>query len=446
MEEQWLIDRTRLRDLMTEHPGWSKRQLAEAVGRSLSWVKKWRRRLRAAPPGDEAVLRGRSRARRNPPPSIAPEVVERILAIRDEPPENLGRIPGPKTILYYLHRDEQLKVNGHYLPRSTSTLWAILDRHGRIPRPPPREHEPVERPAPMSSWQMDFKDVSSVPPDPNGKQQHVVEVLNIVDVGSSILVAALPHAEYNAETALLALLQSLDQNGLPDAVTFDRDPRFVTSWSGQDFPSALVRCLLCLGIQVNICPPRRPDLNGFVERYHRTYKYECLRRYQPDSLAAVHQVTAAFKWHYNAERPNQALSCGNRPPYQAFPQLPARPELPRRVDPDRWLEACHDRHFKRRVRSNGTVSVDKHRYYIRRTLKGRYVILRVDAPEQQFIVQVDDEPFKALPIKSLYRQRLDFGEYVELIREEAISEQRLAQRRMPYAPRRRGSMLANPGG
>lgn len=432
MEEQWVIDRARLRDLMAAHPDWTKRQLAEKVGRSMSWVKKWRRRLWEADPDDDSVLYGLSRARHNPPPSIVPEVVERILEIRDNPPENLGRTPGPKAILYYLHRDEHLQDSGLYLPRSTSTIWEILDRNRRIWRPPPVEHNPVDRPEPMSAWQIDFKDISTVPPDPNGKQQHVVEVLNVVDTGTSILVETLPHDEYNAETALMAMLEVFLLNGLPDTITFDRDPRFVASWSGKDFPSAFVRFLLCLGIHVSICPPRRPDLNGFVERYHRTYQDECLRHHQPQNLQEVWEVSVPFKHHYNAERPNQAITCGNRPPYEAFPKLPLRPQLPRRIDPDRWLQALHNQRFKRRVRSNGTVSVDKHDYYVARSLKGRYVVLRVDAHDRQFVVELDHQPIKTVPIKRLYDQELDFADYVELIREEAISERRLSVRRVRY--------------
>ena len=35
--------------------------------------------------------------------------------------------------------------------------------------------------------------------------------------------------------------------------------------------------------------------------------------------------------------PNQARSCGNRPPRVAFPALPPRPAVPAEVDPDGWL-------------------------------------------------------------------------------------------------------------
>jgi hypothetical protein len=118
----------------------------------------------------------------------------------------------------------------------------------------------------MSAWQIDFKDASTVPADPYGKQQHVVEILNVVDMGTSIVVAAHVHANFHAQTALEAMAEVLEHHGKPDSITLDRDTRWVGSASGRDFPSAFLRFLLCLGIHPNVCPPHRPDLNAFVER------------------------------------------------------------------------------------------------------------------------------------------------------------------------------------
>jgi hypothetical protein len=79
----------------------------------------WLRRLRQADPTNVLALHSRSRARQSPPFSIAsqPVVVQRILEIRMEPPENLQRVPGPEAILYFVHRDPALKAAGVRLPR-----------------------------------------------------------------------------------------------------------------------------------------------------------------------------------------------------------------------------------------------------------------------------------------------------------------------------------------
>jgi hypothetical protein len=106
------------------HPEWTHQDLADALDLSRPWVSKWLQRLRQADPDDVMALHSRSCARHSPPASIAsqPTVVRRILEIRVEPPENLQRIPGPETILYYIHRDPALQRAGGY---SLSRWWII---------------------------------------------------------------------------------------------------------------------------------------------------------------------------------------------------------------------------------------------------------------------------------------------------------------------------------
>jgi hypothetical protein len=110
-----------------------------------------------------------------------------------------------------------------------------------------------------------------VPADPEGKRAHVVEVLDTVDVGTSIRLDAQVREDFTAETALAVAAQTVRTYGLPVQVSVDRDPRFVGSQQQRDFPSPFLRFWLCLGVRVAVCPPRRPALNAFVERYHRTF-------------------------------------------------------------------------------------------------------------------------------------------------------------------------------
>ena len=103
------------------------------------------------------------------------------------------------------------------------------------------------------------KDVSSVSPDqsPQGKRQHVVEVCNFVDAGTSIALSAQAREDFHEQTALEAVIVFLQKSGRPRQMTFDRDPRWVGGVSGRDFPSPLRRLLLCLGMRPHACPPHR---------------------------------------------------------------------------------------------------------------------------------------------------------------------------------------------
>jgi hypothetical protein len=246
----------------------------------------------------------------------------------------------------------------------------------------------------------------------------------MIDTGTSILVDSPLRTDFNAETVINSVAQTLQQVGCPHQITFDRDPRFVGSASSTDFPAAFVRFLTCLNIQAEICPPQRPDENGFIERYNRTYEYEGIRVYRPATFEQAQEMNQAVRQHYSFERPNQARSCGNQPPRAAFPDLPTLPSLPQVVDPDGWLKAIDGRLYIRRVNSARTVRVDKHTYYIGRNQHGQHVVLRVRASEQQFQVEWKDHPFKVLPIKGLQHQLMSFEDYLALIRQQAVSEWR----------------------
>src|ERR687884_2297508 len=105
MEAEWSADRANLRLAVRDHPEWSVPHLAQHIGRSVSWVKTWKKRLRDAPPDDDTVLQSRSRARKHPPPALSPLAIERILAIRDAPPANLRRVALPSDRPLFLQHE-----------------------------------------------------------------------------------------------------------------------------------------------------------------------------------------------------------------------------------------------------------------------------------------------------------------------------------------------------
>jgi integrase-like protein len=153
----------------------------------------------------------------------------------------------------------------------------------------------------------------------------------------------------------------------------------VGSAAQRDFPSAFIQFLYCVGVQPHILPPRHPELNCYVERYHKTYKQECLQVFRPSTLEEVRTVTKRFEHHYNTERPNPRRSCRNQPPAQAHPILPQRPSLPKTVDPDRWLMAMDGRWYPRRVRADGRIQIDGRYYYVKQTLAGHQILVRLNA-------------------------------------------------------------------
>lgn len=422
MEEQWIIDRGKLRELMITHPTWTNRQYGIAVGRCRKWVQKWKKRLKDSDLEDQTVLQSHSRARKSPSEPYHPDVINRILELRDNPPDEVPRKLGPKPILYFLHQDEALKA--YRLPRSSSTIWKILDANQRILRPIKIEHQPFDRPDPMDTWEIDFTDVSGAKATHDRKQAHQVEAFAVVDRGTSILVDLQASDNYHARTAVTAMTSTLIEYGCPKRIVFDRDPRLIGSWSAEDFPSAFMRFLSCLEIDLEVCPPQRPDHKPFVERYFGTLNRECVQVAHPQTTQHAQEIFREHRYTYNHSRPNQSSVCDNRPPYVAFPSLPSLPHLPQTVDPNQWLFAYHNRQFKRRVNSSGQIQIDKYRYYVARSYAGRYVVCRLDAHQQAFVIRMDAQTDKTIAIKGLFEGTLDFGDYLNLMLEEAESEER----------------------
>lgn len=405
--------------------------MADEIGCSKSWVKKWLRRIRCVSLEDQQVMYGLPRVPKHPPPRFSPEVVNKILEIRDHPPKLLGRTPGPLTILYYLHQDEVLKESREKLPRSTRTVWKILTQHQRIYHPAQSIPEPEERPAPGVEWGVDFHDVSTVPADPAGKQQHVVEILNLVDHGSSAVVASEPADDYNAETALQKLAEVLQEQGCPDRIRLDRDTRWVGSWTAKDFPSPLLRFLQCLGIEPKVCPPKRPDKNPFVERYHRNFKYECQLIECPVDLVSTVEINRRYVHFYNFERPNQAITCENQPPRVKFPERPCLPPVPDTVDPDCWLLSQSGKTYRRKLDSKGCFQLGNQVYYVQQKRRGQVVVIWVDGQKKTLHVFAGRTLIKSMPIKGLQNRLMNFPEYLDLMCKEAVSLWRRTQRCVP---------------
>ncbi len=70
------------------------------------------------------------------------QVIQRLGEMREQPPEHLQRVPGPKTLVYFLQLYPYLQERGVAVPRSSRTEWRALA--------PTRLH-PAARAAPASA-------------------------------------------------------------------------------------------------------------------------------------------------------------------------------------------------------------------------------------------------------------------------------------------------------
>ena len=134
---------------------------------------------------------------------------------------------------------------------------------------PQRNLWPTEPREPLEEIQMDARSMCVgclLNKARRASESRVIEVCHFVDAGTSIALFAQARDDFHEQTAMEAVITFLRRYGRPPQMTFDRDPRWVGSVSGRDFPAPLRRLLVCLGMTPHVCPPHRPDKNAYVER------------------------------------------------------------------------------------------------------------------------------------------------------------------------------------
>ena len=252
----------------------------------------------------------------------------------------------------------------------------------------------------------------------------------MIDAGSSVAISTTVSDQFDAKHALIAMLDVFRQDGMPQTIRMDRDPRLVGSSSNDIFPSAFMRTLLCLGVTLDICPPRRPDRKPYVERFIRTQKEESIYPRRPATVEQSQLWLDDHRQFYNLERPNQAITCNNHPPLLALGTPPTLRRLPLEVDADSWLQRYHRHSFRRKVKANGEVRVDRDNYYIGQKYRGQKVLVILDAHEKYLEFYIQSQHVKTKPIRKQLYGVLPIDDFVDVMLKEAESEtRRLARQR-----------------
>lgn len=413
-ESERVYDRMRLYKLSQAHPEWKSPQLAQEVGRSERWVRKWLVRFRETGDKNVQMFQSQSRRPKERPRQTSDEVKDIICEWREHLTEQYHRPAGAGLIQTHLKEDERLQDGKRFVPRSSRTITRVLRERGYIQDRQERQRMPLELVPPMEEWEMDFCEIRL--------EDGRFEFFLVVDRGTSRVVYLEGSEGYRAESALLAVARLFALNGLPKRLRFDRDPRLVWSWSADSFPAPFIRLLHALNVEPVICPPRRPDKKPYVERCIRTFKHEWLDRFSLNTMADVYEALNAFPHYHNAQRRHFGRACAGKTPDEAFPQLPILPALPDGVNPNRWCEVEHGRTFRRRIRANGTIQVDKHVYYIDEKLARQSALVHLNGYHKRFLITVNGKLLpKPLAIKDILPDQLDLQAYLKVLQEEARS-------------------------
>lgn len=291
--------------------GWSAAAAAEASGVSAATAYKWLRRFDAE--GVEGLHTRSSRPHRSPR-RVSKRTEDRIVRMRRK------QKIGPHEIASRLKE-----------PRST--CYAVLRRHGlnrldRMDRPTGEVIRRYERQSPGDLGHMDTKKLARIPnggghrklgrikaPHESGMGYEYVHTLE--DDHSRLAYSEILPDE-KAETCAMFLRRAVDHFGREYGITF----RELITDNAKMYRYAQVfrQATAELGIHQIFTKPKRPQTNGKVERYHRTFlkEWAYVRLYRSNNERG--RLLPAWLHRYNHHRSHTAL--GGRPPISRLNNVP----------------------------------------------------------------------------------------------------------------------------
>lgn len=209
---------------------------------------------------------------------------------------------------------------------ATSTIHAVLDRHGLVARMGKRRHKATGTSlstgaAPNDLWCTDFKGEFKLG---DGRWCYP---LTVTDHASRFILLCEALQSTREEPVIVAFERLFRERGLPAAIRSDNGVPFASP-NGLFNLSKLSVWWLRLGIAIERIKPGHPQQNGRHERMHLTLKKETAR---PPAANAVQQQERfdAFVAEFNAERPHEALDMAvpaeryapSPRPYRGLPEL-----------------------------------------------------------------------------------------------------------------------------
>ena len=270
-------------------------------------------------------------------------------------------------------RDKLAKEYAGLKAPATSTIHAVLDRHGLVKRRKRRRYkaqgtELGDARIPNGLWCADFKGQFRL-----GNRKYCYP-LTVTDYCSRYLLSC-EGLDSTKEAGAFAVFERVFKEfGLPNAIRTDNGVPFASAHAMFGL-SRLSVWWLRLGISIERIKPGRPQQNGRHERMHLTLKKEATR---PHSYNFLQQQARFddFIEVYNNERPHQAL--GGKYPGEVYTPS-AREFLPPQVPEYPF----HDRTI--RVTQCGRLCVGRRKINLSNVFGGQYVGIR-EVAEQIWLV------------------------------------------------------------
>ena len=274
----------------------------------------WLNRLRGKRHDLEALRNGSRRPHRSPR-RLSPEIETRLCELRRTCGDAGGRV------VAYAYRGEGGEKISH------SAIDKVFARHGLV-----KKIRPIKRnlhkkryasPEPLDRVQFDTVWLSIE--DSDGNRVYAVDAVDCC----SRMAFAHTVREQGSAVAYEALGLFLESMGTPKLIQTDNGVEFTNRFSSElnakrqkeARPGAFENRLAQLGIRHHLIKPRTPQLNGKIERFHRTLlRWIASRNLNGRPFPEIEKAVSQFVPWYNHKRPHSAINY--LPPATPFYRIP----------------------------------------------------------------------------------------------------------------------------
>ena len=322
-------------------------------------IRHWLKRYRA---GGFDALMPKPRADRGQSRTLPPQVVERLLAIKEANPALSVRL-----VIREALAGESIPAD---LTLAPSTVHRLLARHGLIRRDPEqpngqdRRRFAFERAGEL--WMSDVIHGPAVPVE--GRRKRKLYLIAFLDDATRVIPYAAFALAENTATFLPLLKQALLRRGLPARLYVD---------NGSNYRSQQL-ALVCakLGIALIHARPFQPQGKGKIERFFRTVRAQLLTRLSAEdtrSLEALNRRLAGWIEGEYHQTPHHGLD--GETPLERWAQTAEQVRFP---EPTLDLDDLFLFEAQRKVNKDRTVSLAGVLYEVEAELVGTKVTLRYD--------------------------------------------------------------------
>lgn len=345
-------------------PGSRRTRVAEST------LRDWLRDYRA---GGFEALKPKQRIDAGHPRALAPELVERLLQLKEHDPDRSIRLViNEARAQGVIGADEQVPI---------STVYRLFKRHGLMSATTAGHHggEDRRRFAYLEAGQLWMSDVMHGPAViRKGRRKHKTYLIAFLDDATRVI----PHAEFafseNTRTFLPVFKRALIRRGLPQRLFVDNG----ANYRSHQFAVVCAK----LGVALIHARPFQPQGKGKIERFFRTLRAQlltCLTETDTISLAALNRRLAGWiegEYHLS---PHRGLD--NETPLERWARVSEGLRYP---DPNLDLDDLFLFEEQRTVQRDRTVSLHGRLFEVDATLVGRRVTLRYDPARPEAPVQV----------------------------------------------------------